>query len=258
LAIALSSCNAPEAFRPLSQGVEWRLLAFGNEGTARDSVQWLRIDALIKPIGSGDTLASFKSQIFEISADSLWDFLSTRAVNDSLLLRLSHATFLYPSLGKGDTLEAFVALRMLRTAAQLRDARLNEFQLLDTLLRRDSVVAQYKEMDGLWLRTLREGTDTSAIVKGKEISIHYTGWHLDGRVFDNSRTGEGAFRFVYGNEGQVIEGIDLALKHMHRGEESEMILPSWLAFGKKGSADGRVAPYTPVVYRVEVIEVAKD
>jgi FKBP-type peptidyl-prolyl cis-trans isomerase len=65
-------------------------------------------------------------------------------------------------------------------------------------------------------------------------------------------------RFVYGNEDQVLKGLEIALSQMHLHEKAEVILPSWLAFGSSGSADGRVSPFTTVVYQVEVLELAKN
>jgi FKBP-type peptidyl-prolyl cis-trans isomerase len=64
-------------------------------------------------------------------------------------------------------------------------------------------------------------------------------------------------RFVFGNEGQVLLGIEKALGVMRKGDYARVIIPSWNAFGNTGSADGRVLPYTPVIYEVEVLEVAQ-
>jgi hypothetical protein len=36
-----------------------------------------------------------------------------------------------------------------------------------------------------------------------------------------------------------------------------VIIPSYLAFGSSGSSSGIVPPYTPVLYRMRIIEVIK-
>lgn len=42
---------------------------------------------------------------------------------------------------------------------------------------------------------------------------------------------------------------------MHLKEKMRVIIPSWLAFGARGSAGGHVPPYTTVVYELEVLQL---
>lgn len=253
----IAGCEEPPEYRVLEDGTEWKLAAFGEAGTERDSVQWMRLDADVVRLATGDTVAAYRARPFAESDSEVWRLLAARSIGDSLILRFSRPNFLYDQAAPGDTLEARVALRGLRTAARLRDERFAELDRLDSLLRTDSVAAAFNEYRGVWFRETRRG-DTLKVRHGKEIVIHYQGRTLAGRVFDDSRALDGAFRFVYGNEGQVLAGIETALSRMHRGDVAEVIIPSYAAFGSKGSADGRVGPYTTVVYMVEVMEVARE
>ncbi|MCA1751290.1 MAG: FKBP-type peptidyl-prolyl cis-trans isomerase [Flavobacteriales bacterium] len=252
----LAGCEEPPEYRVLEDGTQWKLAAFGEAGTERDSVQWMRLDADVVRIANGDTVAAYRARPFAESDDEVWRLLAARTIGDSLIIRFSSPNFLSDQAAPGDTLEAHVAVRGLRTAARLRDERFAELDRLDSLLRTDSVAAAFKEYRGVWFREIHGG-DTLKVRPGKEIVIHYQGRTLEGRVFDDSRALDGAFRFVYGNEGQVLAGIETALLRMHRGDVAEVIIPSYAAFGSKGSADGRVGPYTTVVYRVEVMDVAR-
>lgn len=253
----LASCGSPPAYRSLSDGTQWELIAFGEGSPMDDSVAWIRLDAKLVDRHTGTTLARFDQKPFTGGSDPVWQFLSGRQVGDSVHLRFGTPNFLFPQLAPGDTVLAAVAIRGFRSAGHMRSAQQREFRTLDSLSRSDSVARYYEEFEGMWYRPLRFVADTLRVRAGKEVVIHYEGRHLDGRVFDDSRLLEGPFRFVYGNEGQVITGIETALGRMRRGEVVEVVLPSWLAFGKRGSSDGRVGPYTPVVYRIEVVDVAR-
>ncbi len=257
LAVGLCACNSVPEYRYLDDGTAWKLLAFGDGQTSVDTVGWIKLDATVIHPERNDTLAHFVGKPFAESNDPVWQLLASRSVGDSLHLRFGSSNFLVPKVNRGDTLIAHLSVKAYKSVAQLRDARQQEYMLLDTLIRSDSIQSGYTEYRGIWYKRLLPPADTLQVRKGTELVIHYQGSHLDGRVFDDSRRMQGPFRFVYGNEGQVIKGLELALEQMQRGEHAQVILPSWFAFGKKGSADGRVQPYTTVVYRVELMDVAK-
>jgi FKBP-type peptidyl-prolyl cis-trans isomerase len=143
----------------------------------------------------------------------------------------------------------------MRTQRQLEDARLIELSLLEAVIKTDSVQSNYREYKGVWMRTLTPG-DTSLVREGREVVVHYQGRTTQGQVFDDSRIQEGPLRFVMGQEHQVIPGIEIGLERMHRGEVAELIIPSWLAFGGKGSVGGLVQPFSTVIYQVEVLELS--
>ena len=80
----------------------------------------------------------------------------------------------------------------------------------------------------------------------------YTATLLDGTVIDDRSRIEDALSYSLGMQGQLIPGLVTAIKHMERGEELELILPSNMAFGDDGSAGGIVLPWTPVRYVLKV------
>ena len=73
--------------------------------------------------------------------------------------------------------------------------------------------------------------------KGDLLVVHYTGWLLkSGRRFDTTvdvRRRYVPFEFVLGT-GYVIRGWEKGLLGMCRGEKRKLIVPSELAYGKKG------------------------
>jgi FKBP-type peptidyl-prolyl cis-trans isomerase len=96
-------------------------------------------------------------------------------------------------------------------------------------------------------------TGDSAITEGKQVSLRYTGYFLDGRVFDNAQSSK-TFDFTYGSQQQLLPGLQVALGIMRRGEIAKIILPSQLAYGELGSGN-IVPPYSPLLYEVEIVDV---
>ena len=97
-------------------------------------------------------------------------------------------------------------------------------------------------------------TNLDSVKKGKKIKLFYKGYFLDGTLVDYTPH-NWAFEFTYGQEGQLIEGLQLALHKLKKGEKAKIILPSQLAFGSEGSSNGAVPPYTPLVYQIEIQDV---
>lgn len=256
LVLFFSACKdaAPE-YQTMPGGSQWKLLAFDEREMGLDAAAMVEVE--VKVSVPGDSVFSFSKKAFLRTEDELWLALSKLYVGDSIVYRSATPDFLRPTRFPNDTLTYHLRIVRMRTQRQLEDARLIELGRLDSLVKTDSFRQEYSEHDGIWLRTLTPG-DTSRVREGREVVVHYQGRTLDGRIFDDSRKQEGPLRFVMGQEHQVIPGIEIGLRHLHRGEIAELIIPSWLAFGSKGSIGGMVAPFTSVVYRVEVLELSAE
>lgn len=66
---------------------------------------------------------------------------------------------------------------------------------------------------------------------GDTVRIHYTGTLSDGSVFDSSRDGE-PLEFVLG-KGQVISGVNDAVKGMAVGQEKKVTVAAEDAYGPR-------------------------
>ena len=211
------------------------------------------ITALSYPYG--DTIAHYKSGTFVPDGGAMWKFLKGRYVSDSISYICTSQSGLR-GLDGADSIQYYLRLLKIRTLAMLRDSRTIELLSLDSLIRNDTVSGRFIEHGGVWLRTIVKG-DTSLVREGLEVALHYRGRTLHGKTVDDSRMGNGLLRFVMGQENQVIPGIEAALERLHRGETAEVIIPSWLAYGERGSGAGIVLPFTTMVYTVEVHELSR-
>lgn len=106
---------------------------------------------------------------------------------------------------------------------------------------------------------LQVGTGAEA-QKGRNLSVHYTGWLYDhtkpdmkGRMFDSSRD-RGPFNFQLG-AGQVIPGWDQGFDGMKIGGRRRLIIPPSLGYGVDGAGGGIIPPNATLLFEMELLEV---
>ncbi|MCC3152585.1 FKBP-type peptidyl-prolyl cis-trans isomerase [Hymenobacter sp. BT770] len=127
----------------------------------------------------------------------------------------------------------------------------------------ESIIKQYitdnkitnaqRQASGLYFVPLT--TDPTAVqaVKGKNVTVLYTGQFMNGTVFDaSSKNGNTPFPFVLGN-GDVIKGWDEGIALMRKGEKAQLLIPSALAYGPSGK--GTIPPNTVLRFQVELVDV---
>lgn len=118
-----------------------------------------------------------------------------------------------------------------------------------------TVYTQYHEkvliMD-LVITDLQQGTGKEA-VKGKEITVHYTGMLEDGTVFDSSVTRKQPLTFTLG-VGMVITGWDQGFDGMKEGGKRKLTIPPHMAYGSHG-AGGVIPPNATLIFDVELLQV---
>ena len=86
---------------------------------------------------------------------------------------------------------------------------------------------------------------------GQGIKAHYSGYLLNGAIFDSSYERRKPLGFDVGL-GRVIKGWDEALLDMKVGEQRILRIPSNLAYGSKG-AGGIIPPDATLVFYVELV-----
>lgn len=96
-------------------------------------------------------------------------------------------------------------------------------------------------------------TDGEKAESFKKVKVHYTGYFLDGKVFDSSVERGQPFQFEIGRR-QVIEGWDEGIAKLREGEKARLIIPYQLAYGEKGRPPVIPAKST-LVFDVELIDV---
>ena len=103
---------------------------------------------------------------------------------------------------------------------------------------------------GLQYEILKSG-DGETPGRRDQVSVHYHGTFIDGRVFDSSidRRQPAQFR-VNG----VIPGWTEALLQMRVGDRWRLVVPPELAYGEAGAAD-IIGPNETLVFEVELLAI---
>ena len=93
--------------------------------------------------------------------------------------------------------------------------------------------------------------DGETIKTGDIVALDYELGLLNGETLYSSDN-EGHKTFVVGRGG-VERGLEEAVLHLHRGDEAEVIMPSYLAYGLTGDGN-KIPPRSILVYRLKVID----
>jgi FKBP-type peptidyl-prolyl cis-trans isomerase FklB len=102
---------------------------------------------------------------------------------------------------------------------------------------------------GLQYKVIKAGNGPSP-TKDDRVSTHYHGTLMDGTVFDSSvQRGQPASFGV----GQVIPGWTEALQKMKVGDKWQLVIPSNLAYGERGT--GPIGPNSVLVFEVELLKI---
>ena len=108
-------------------------------------------------------------------------------------------------------------------------------------------------------RVVGKGAEASV---GNKVKVNYTGWfHTPlapkqrGRKFDSSLdAGRTPIEFQLG-AGRVIKGWEQGVAGMKVGGKRTLIIPSALAYGKRGAGSGKIPPDSDLIFDVELLDV---
>jgi FKBP-type peptidyl-prolyl cis-trans isomerase FkpA len=135
-----------------------------------------------------------------------------------------------------------------RQAARMSGEK-EEKQLLNDYLKRTNVTTAPTTSGLIYIET-QKGKG-SAPVTGKNVTVHYLGYFIDGQIFDSSYDRKEPFTFKLG-AGEVIPGWDEGIAKMQVGGKARLIIPSNLAYGDRQT--GLVPPFATLIFDVELLD----
>jgi len=130
-------------------------------------------------------------------------------------------------------------------------------ELLDV---KERIVVEMWDVDSTKLKTTESGLQYSIITEGEGetadsgnvVTVHYSGFLLDGTKFDSSVERDDPFNFLLGM-GQVIPGWEEGLKLMKKGSKSRLVIPPELGYG--GLSVGTIPPNSILIFDVELVDM---
>ena len=109
-----------------------------------------------------------------------------------------------------------------------------------------------KSASGLASKVISPGTGTARPKADDIVTVHYSGWTTDGKLFDSSVT-RGQPAVIPLN--RVIKGWTEGVSLMPVGSKYRFWIPAALGFGEQGA--GPIPPNSTLVFEVELLDVAK-
>ena len=106
--------------------------------------------------------------------------------------------------------------------------------------------------DGIYYRVLKSGTGPSP-KETDTVEVNYRGVHIDGTEFDSSYKRGKSISFPLNG---VIKGWTIAVQKMKVGDKWQVVIPSELAYGSKGSP-GAIGPNETLVFDIELLGIKK-
>src|SRR5262245_34024837 len=103
-----------------------------------------------------------------------------------------------------------------------------------------------KTSSGLAYKVITPGTGKQHPTASSEVTVHYSGWTTDGKMFDSSVARGEPATFPL---NRVIAGWTEGVQLMVEGEKARFWIPENIAYG------GRRAPYGMLVFDIELIKI---
>lgn len=103
---------------------------------------------------------------------------------------------------------------------------------------------------GLQYKILKSGTGVSPKMHD-EVTVHYRGSLIDGTVFDSTYERDQPQKFPV---SRVIPGWSEALKMMRVGDQWEIAIPAYLAYGENGYGP-HIQPNATLLFEMELIKI---
>ena len=151
----------------------------------------------------------------------------------------------------GSAAKKFNALEIFNT--KKIEAEKAEAEKKELMLQKLSeITADAKTTDsGLQYVMIEEGSGKSPEA-GQNVSVHYSGYLMDGTKFDSSYDRGEPITFPIG-QGRVIPGWDEGITLLKVGGKAKLIIPPNLGYGNR--AIGPIPPNSTLIFDVELVDI---
>ena len=269
----LTGCsNAPKGYQATDNGLYYRL--FTNNGGENPQIGDLLELTMSCSVNDTVVILPLTKNIIPMAEPSFWsDFVEGFSMMhkgdsasfivdiDSSFVNLFGYNTLPPQFSSTDIMRFEVRLDDFYPESEFRFRMIENIKKnypaetekaaseLNAYLEKNGVVAQ-PTSTGLYYVKTQDGTGEKPL-KGSTVKAHYTGYLLDGTVFDTSIERGEPIEFVLG-VGQVIPGWDEGIAMMSKGEKAVLYIPYYLAYGDRDL--GVIPPFSNLVFEVELID----
>ena len=272
LSVLTGCSNAPKGYQATDNGLYYRL--FTNNGGDNPQIGDLLELTMSCSVNDTVVILPLTKNIIPMTEPSFWsDFVEGFSMMhkgdsasfivdiDSSFVNLFGYNTLPPQFNSTDIMRFEVRLDDFYPESEFRFRMIENIKKnypaetekavseLNAYLEKNGVVAQ-PTSTGLYYVKTQDGTGEKPS-KGSTVKAHYTGYLLDGTVFDTSIERGEPIEFVLG-VGQVIPGWDEGIAMMSKGEKAVLYIPYYLAYGDRDL--GVIPPFSNLFFEVELID----
>lgn len=272
LSVLTGCSNAPKGYQATDNGLYYRL--FTNNGGENPQIGDLLELTMSCSVNDTVVILPLTKNIIPMTEPSFWsDFVEGFSMMhkgdsasfivdiDSSFVNLFGYNTLPPQFSSTDIMRFEVRLDDFYPESEFRFRMIENIKKnypaetekaaseLNAYLEKNGVVAQ-PTSTGLYYVKTQDGTGEKPS-KGSTVKAYYTGYLLDGTVFDTSIERGEPIEFVLG-VGQVIPGWDEGIALMSKGEKAVLYIPYYLAYGDRDL--GVIPPFSNLVFEVELID----
>jgi len=87
---------------------------------------------------------------------------------------------------------------------------------------------------------------------GKEVTLHYSGYFINGKSFSSTYESGRPFTFILGKT-DLIAGFEEGISLMQKKGRYTLVIPSHLAYGKEGN--DRIPPNKTLIFEIDLIDI---
>jgi hypothetical protein len=266
-----------KGYSKYSEGLYYKLLAFGDGQNTQHAHDVLIFDAVVKT--NKDSIFWQSNQtaqhalivnLLSLRSDtSLFNYFTDLSEGDSVSLMMSPERFfrmffdtIAPDFTLRDTLlcvdlklNQFISMYEYEhnytiSSSENLDKELPELKSIEDYLLNQKLIVK-PDLNGIyWIN--HEKTNKETIQYGNIVTIELKGSFLNGNPITSNVQ---KMTFAFGTPDQVVKGLNIVIGKLKKGEITKIILPSRLAFGEKGSSNGVIPPYTPLIYELTIIDI---
>jgi FKBP-type peptidyl-prolyl cis-trans isomerase FkpA len=91
-------------------------------------------------------------------------------------------------------------------------------------------------------------------VRGKRVTVHYSGYLMTGQKFDSSVDRNEPLEFRMG-DSNIIRGWHDGVAGMKIGGKRKLRIPPGLAYGSSGAGGGAIPPHAVLTFDIELLAV---
>jgi peptidylprolyl isomerase len=132
--------------------------------------------------------------------------------------------------------------------------------VIELLEVKDKGIAEMWKVDSTLFKTTASGLkyavisqgEGSLIEAGKVVTVHYSGYLMDGTLFDSSVERDEPIQFVVG-QGQVMPGWDEGMQLLKKGDKARFIIPPQLGYGEMPLE--KIPANSTLMFDTEIIDV---